>query len=125
MNKTMKAKSVIFWTTTALTAASMAAASALYLSRNRKMMQKFQSLDYPEYFRNMLGASKLLDAAALVTPGSKVVKEWAYAGFTFTFLSAFVSHLARKQIKEPGAPLASLVMLAVSYFTRPRRERPL
>jgi hypothetical protein len=52
-----------------------------------------------------------------------MLKEWAYAGFTFTFVGAAWSHAASNQ---PGAvliPLASLVVLTISCALRPASRR--
>lgn len=115
----MNLKPIVYWTTTALTAASMAASAELYLTRNRQMMRQFKKLGYPGYFPTILGVAKLLGIAALLAPRRGLLKEWAYAGFTFTFLGAAASHLAQDQEKEAAAPLVSLGMLATSYLTRP------
>ena len=119
----MKTRSAIYWTTTALTAASMAASAELYLTRNRKMLSQFKALGYPAYFPGMLGVFKLLGVAALLSPGRGLLKEWAYAGFSFVFLGASASHLVKRQTVEAAAPLASLAILAASYLTRPSDRR--
>ncbi len=116
----MKIKTAIYWATTAFTVGSMALSSALYLTRNPKMMAQFKKLGYPDYFPNILGAFKLLGVAALLSPGRALLKEWAYAGFSFTFLGASASHLAKRHEKEAVAPLVSLAVLAASYLTRQR-----
>ncbi len=115
----MKMKTAIYWITTALTVASMALSAELYLTRNAKMMAQFKKLGYPDYFPNILGAFKLLGVAALLSPGRVLLKEWAYAGFSFTFLGASASHLAKRHEKEAVAPMVSLAILAASYLTRP------
>jgi hypothetical protein len=52
-------------------------------------------LGFPDYFRIELGAGKLLGAIALILPFvPRKVKEFAYAGFTIIFVSAFIAHLA-------------------------------
>ena len=119
----MKVKPVIYWTTTALTAASMAASAELYFSRNRAMMKNFRALGYPDYFPTILGTFKVLGILALLTPGRRLLKEWAYAGFTFTFLGAAASHAAKGEDKEAVAPLGSLAVLAASYLTRPPERK--
>ena len=118
----MRMKAAVYWTTTALTVASMALSAELYLTRNAKMMAQFKKLGYPDYFPNILGAFKLLGVAALLSPGRALLKEWAYAGFSFTFLGASASHLAKRHEKEAVAPLVSLGILAASYLTRPRER---
>ena len=119
----MKTKSVVYWTTTAATAASMALAAELYLSRDPKMMVQFKKLDYPSYFPAILGVFKLLGAAALVAPGRGLLKEWTYAGFRFPILGATASNLAKREDRQAAASLVSLAILTSSYLTRPKHRR--
>jgi hypothetical protein len=116
----MRMKAAVYWITTALTATSMAFSAELYFTRTAKMMAQFKKLGYPEYFPSILGAFKVLGVAALLAPGRVLLKEWAYAGFSFTFLGAAASHVAKRHKKEALAPFASLAILATSYLTRPR-----
>jgi len=100
----------------------MAAVGVAYLSHNPKMMAAFDSLGYPKYFSNILGVAKLLGAIALLVPGFPTLKEWAYAGFTFTFVGAFISHLEMNQNQEAVPPVVALLLLAASYFTLESRR---
>ncbi len=115
----------VYKTTTYLSAAAAAGAAAAYLTRNETMMQSFEELGYPNYFPQLLGVWKALGAAALATPWAPpLLKEWAYAGFTFTYTGAVVSHLARGEKAKSLAPLLSLALLGASYAARPVRQRP-
>jgi uncharacterized membrane protein len=71
----------------------------------------------------MLGIAKLLGVIALLVPGWPRLKEWAYAGFTFAWISASVAHYLANQKAEAGMPVALLVLLAVSYVTRPSNRQ--
>ena len=75
-------------------------------------------LGYPLYFGNALVICKILGVLALVIPQiPKRVKEWAYAGFTFDFIFASISHFAIDGMNFSGFfPLIFLAILAVSYF---------
>lgn len=44
--------------------------------------------------RIILGIAKALGAITFVVPGLAKLKEWAYAGFTFTWISAFCGALS-------------------------------
>ena len=121
----MKIRPVVYWASTALIAAGMAFSAELYLTRHPKMMKQFKKLGYPAYFPTILGVFKLLGAAALLSPRQGLLKEWAYAGFTFTFLGAAASHVAEDKEQEAIAPVMSLLTLAASYLTRPADRRPL
>ena len=68
---------------------------------------------------------KVLGAGALLAPRMGLVKEWAYAGFGFTFLGAAASHLAVGKEKEAVSPLVTLLVLAASYVTRPPERKVL
>ena len=112
-------KKILYWISTLLISAFMLFVAFSYLTHQPKMMAAFTSLGYPGYFPNILGIFKILGVIALLVPGFLRLKEWAYAGFTFTFIGAFISHLAVGQNHEALMPLVALGLLAVSYFTSP------
>lgn len=82
-------------------------------------------LGFPPYFGTILGTWKLLGALALVVPRFPVLKEWAYAGFTFTMTGAIATNLA-----VGAGPVASVVAAAflligaASWWLRPTSRRP-
>lgn len=51
-------------------------------------------LGYPGYFTELLGVWYVLGGVALLTQRFPRLKEWAYAGATFVYTGAIVSHLA-------------------------------
>jgi len=117
----MKRDKVIYWITTGLVAAAMLTSATMYLMRNPELMQNFTTLGIPLYFVTMLGVTKILGAITLVIPGLEKVKEWAYAGFAFTFIGAVWTHIATG---TPWiAPLVFLALLAVSYLFRLRLSK--
>jgi uncharacterized membrane protein len=113
--------------TTSLSIGLLAALSVFngftYLSGNPQAVQDFIHLGYPQQLRIILGIAKLLGAIALVVPGSAELKEWAYAGFTFAWISAFVAHYLAKDGPIAFIPLILLLLLAVSYTTRQATRR--
>ncbi len=74
-------------------------------------------LGYPDYFRFLLAGFKVLGALTLILPMLKGrIKEWAYAGFTFNFISAAVSHTVVDGFGgQTFFPVVVLLILAVSY----------
>ena len=114
----MKRDKIIYLITTGLISAGMLMSAGMYLSRNPELMENFKSLGFPLYFAMLLGVAKLLGAIALVTPLWDKLKEWAYAGFAFTFIGAVWTHVATGT--PPFAPLVFLVLLGVSYVFRMR-----
>ena len=76
-------------------------------------------LGYPDYFRVFLNIMKVAGALVLIVPMAPArLKEWAYAGFTFSLLAATFSHY---MVDGPDAqtffPLVILGILMASYVT--------
>lgn len=86
-------------------------------SHTELAVEGIRHLGYPDYFRVMLTVFKVAGAVALILPLVKgSVKEWAYAGFTFTLVSAAVSHWAVDGFSgQTLFPLLVVAILLVSY----------
>lgn len=113
------AKKVTYWVTTGLLAAFSAFAAFSYLTGSPQAVEGFAHVGYPQQLRILLGIAKLLGAIVLVVPALPKLKEWAYAGFTFAWIAAFIAHYLAKDGPKAFMPLVLLVFLAVSYVTRP------
>jgi len=113
------ARRVAYWLSTGLVAAMSLFAGFAYLSGSPQAVQGFTHVGYPQQLRIILGIAKPLGAIALLLPGVGKLKEWAYAGFTFAWISAFFAHYLAGDGPTAFSPLVLLVLLAVSYFTRP------
>jgi len=94
-------------------------AAYAYLSGSSQAVQGFSHVGYPQQLRIILGIAKPLGAITLLVPGVAKLKEWAYAGFTFAWISAFVAHYLAKDGPAAFMPLVLLLLLIVSYVTRP------
>ena len=108
-----------YWVSTVLVAAFSAFAAFAYLSGSQQAVEGFAHVGYPQQLRIILGIAKLLGAITLVVPGVPRFKEWAYAGFTFAWISAFIAHYLAHDGPRAFTPLILLALLAVSYVTRP------
>jgi len=117
------ARKVAYWVSTGLVAAMSLFAGFAYLSGNPQAAQGFAHVGYPQQLRIILGIAKPLGAIALLVPGVAKLKEWAYAGFTFAWICAFFAHYLAGDGRTAFSPLVLLVLLAVSYFTRPARRQ--
>ncbi|HEV2114106.1 MAG TPA: DoxX family protein [Terriglobales bacterium] len=113
------ARKVVYWITTVLVVAQALIAGALYVSGAPVMVQNFTHVGYPQQLRVILGVGKLLAAIALLVPGFARLKEWAYAGLAFAWISAHIAHHLANDGAEQYMPLLLLVLLFTSYFTRP------
>lgn len=117
------ARKVVYWICTGLIAAMSLLAAFGYLSGSAQSVQGFAHLGYPQQLRIILGIAKALGAIALVVPGFPTLKEWAYAGFTFAWISAHIAHHIAKDGPVQYMPLVLLALLIVSYFARPESRR--
>jgi hypothetical protein len=113
------ARNVAYWVSTVLVLALSVFAGFVYLSGGPKAVQGFAHVGYPQQLRVLLGIAKILGGITLIVPGLGRLKEWAYAGFTFTWIAAFVAHYLANDGPVAYAPLVLLAFLAVSYLTRP------
>ena len=116
-------RTIAYWMSTGLLAAISALAGFTYLSGSPQAVQAFVHLGYPQQLRIILGIAKLLGAIVLVVPGFAKLKEWAYAGFAFAWISAFVAHYLAKDGPRAFLPMMLLVLLVSSYLTRPARRQ--
>jgi uncharacterized membrane protein YphA (DoxX/SURF4 family) len=110
---------ITYWVSTALLAALSVFAAFAYLSGSPQAVQGFAHVGYPQQLRIILGIAKLLGAITLVVPGLAKLKEWAYAGFTFAWISACIAHYLANDGPKAFTPLILLLLLAISYVTRP------
>ncbi|MBC8138118.1 MAG: DoxX family protein [Fibrella sp.] len=123
-NQVNTATKVVYWGSTGLFALMMASSAIGYLTSDF-FAKAFAHLGFPDYFRVELGIAKLLGVIVLLTPVPQRVKEWAYAGFAITMISAFIAHAAVDGIATGIPPLVALVILSSSYIWQSRmRDLP-
>ena len=109
--------------TTGLFTLMMVIAGVLYLIGPPPIVAAIRNLGYPDYLRQLLGFAKLLGAAALIAPGLRMLREWAYAGFTFDLVGAIASHtLSGEPIAQAAPALFALALLVVSCSLRRRQQ---
>lgn len=112
----MKRAKIIYWITTGIIAFMMTYSAYAYLT-DGALDQAFQHLGYPSYFRIELAIAKLIGVVLLLAPLARSVKEWTYAGFAITFVSAFIAHTASGDpVSARIAPIVLLAVLGVSYY---------
>ena len=113
----MKRDKSIYWISTALISLMMLFAAYAYFT-SPMAISGFAHLGFPDYFRIELGTAKLLGVIAILLPWIPgKIKEFAYAGFTITFISAFIAHISSGDpLKTAMNPVIALIILAVSYI---------
>ncbi|EOQ88932.1 DoxX-like family protein [Leptospira yanagawae serovar Saopaulo str. Sao Paulo = ATCC 700523] len=112
----MNVKTIFYWVTTVAISALMAFSAVSYFT-NSEVVDGFKHLGFPDYFRVELGIAKVLGAIVLLLPKiPSQIKEWAYAGFGITFISAAVAHSqSGDPISMVIAPFVVFGILVTSY----------
>ncbi len=117
----MRTINIGYWFTTGVISFMMVFSAYLYLV-DPAVAEGFKHLGFPPYFRVELAVAKLIGAILLLLPVPGRVKEWTYAGFAITFLSAAVAHVVSGDpVSVQVRPIIFLVLLVVSYILLQRR----
>jgi len=105
-----------FWVVTALFCLQMGFTAYAQLSLPQ-VADAFTHLGYPSYFRIELSWAKFLGIALLVLPAPARLKEWAYAGFAITLVSALIAHFSVGDGPQSwGWAAGTAVLWGLSYF---------
>lgn len=120
-----KGKLITYWIATGLLSFGMLGSGIAQVLHVPDMVDMVKPLGYPVYFLSIIGVWKILGVIAILLPGFKLLKEWAYAGFFFVMTGALVSHLAMGEhgIKEIMGPVMQTVFIVLSWYCRPDSRR--
>ena len=119
----MKLRRVTYWFTTIFVTLILGLSGGMSIAHAAPLMKALKHLGYPEYFANILGVGKAIGLVVFLAPGMPRFKEWAYAGFSITILSACYSHLSSGDRLLALEPLLTFAALVCSYFTRPQDRK--
>lgn len=92
---TLKTTNLPYWIFTVLFAGLMISSgipNAISTPESKQVLHDM--LGYPIYIIPYLGVAKLLGSIAILIPGLKKIKEWAYAGLFFDLTGAVYSGIA-------------------------------
>jgi DoxX-like family len=113
-----KAMTIAYWTVTALFCLQMSFTAYAQL-RLPQVAQEFTRLGFAAAsFRIELSWAKLAGVAALLVPMVPAwLKEWAYAGFAITLVSALIAHFEMGEGPEAwGWAAVTGLLWGLSYF---------
>jgi len=116
---TQKTTNIIYWVCTIIFSALMIFSAAGGLQPTQQAIQLMHdSLGYPVYFIQFISVAKLLGAIAILIPGLKRIKEWAYAGLFFDLTGAIYSGVAASGKFDPMmlTMLAWILPGILSYY---------
>jgi len=116
-------RTIFYWVSTAIVSLMLLLAAS-YLTGSEQVVSGFAKAGYPQHLRIVLGFAKPAAALVLLLPGLARLKEWAYAGATFAWIMATISSYAVGEGPQTWLlPPILVVLLAVSYLTRPDSRR--
>ena len=111
----MKKRNILYWILTGIMAAFMLMGSIQDVLRVPAALAWFVHLGYPSYLLPFIGVAKILGVTAVLAPGTRRLKEWAYAGLVFDLLGATYSHIAVGDSSAWIIPLIGLLLVTGSY----------
>lgn len=106
-----------FWISTAFFALEMSFTAYAQL-RLPQVALAFVHFGFPAYFRIELSWAKFLGVAVLLIPMVPArLKEWAYAGFAITLVSALIAHfMVGDEVRAWGWAAGTGVLWGASYY---------
>lgn len=111
-----------YWATTGVFSVMMVTSAVMYLTAPM-MDETFKHLGLPAYFRIELAIFKIAGVAALLLPTAPQLKEWAYAGFFITLVSATTAHLSSGDgLDRVMSPVIVGLLLLGSYLAFHQRQ---
>ncbi|MTI29720.1 DoxX family protein [Xanthovirga aplysinae] len=109
-----KRDTIIYRVVTVLFSLLMLMSAGMYFAQYEMVSKVFLDLGYPTHIIYPLAIAKLLGLVAIWTNKSRMLKEWAYAGFVFDLLLGVGAHL---NISDGGhyPAMIGLFLVGVSY----------
>ncbi len=111
-----KTNSIIYWVTTGLMCLIFLYSAGLYFFKYEMVKSAFTALGFPTWVIYPLAVAKILGVIAVISNQSKLLKEWAYAGFFFDALFAFFAHIMVDDGQESTAMVVILLLVASRFF---------
>jgi len=110
-----KTRNIIYWISTILMCAIFLFSASMYFMRTEMVKGFFEMLHYPSYLVYPLAVAKILGIIAVLSNKSKMLKEWAYAGFFFDAVLAAAAHI---NIADGGEmmSIAAIILIIISRF---------
>ncbi|HTK21019.1 MAG TPA: DoxX family protein [Mucilaginibacter sp.] len=94
------------------------------LSKAQAGVDAMNAMGYPIYLMGFLAVLKLLGVVALLQNKYKTIKEWAFAGFSFTLIGAAVSHICVHDTPLfIVMPIIFLIILFAIYYCWRKMEQ--
>jgi len=110
----MDLNKIIYWISTLVMCGVFAFSASMYFTKTEMVRGFFTSLGYPTYIVIPLAIAKVLGILAVLTKQSKMLMEWAYAGFLIDAVLAFAAH----QAADDGGSMFSIIAIVSIIISR-------
>ncbi len=110
----MQLNKIIYWLSTAIFCGIFLFSATMYFTKYEMVKGFFESLGHPVYIIYPLAVAKVLGVVAILSKKSRLLKEWAYAGFFFDTVLAAAAHLHAND----GGQLLALTAMAMLIVSR-------
>ncbi|MEK6942486.1 MAG: DoxX family protein [Nanoarchaeota archaeon] len=108
---------ILYWFVTVLFALFMLYSGISEIMQIPQGVEIMKHLGYPMYVNTIIGVAKILGAIAIIQWKFKIIKEWAYAGFTIDIIGASASfYFVGDGMFATLMPLIFLAVMFASYF---------
>ena len=111
-----KSLRIAYWTATVVFALLLVMDGLGGITRAEAGVEALTHLGYPLYLLPAFGVAKVLAAIAILQTKFRTPKEWAFAGWAFTCVGAFVSRAVVGDTVELIYPVVFLALMAVPYW---------
>ena len=124
INNLSKKNIIIYWIATLWLALGMVSTGIVQIIKMEEEVANFTKLGYPTYLMTIIGIAKMLGVIAILSPKFPILKEWAYAGFTYTMMGAIISHIVvQDEVSSLFGPALLLVLTFISRYFRPESRK--
>jgi hypothetical protein len=121
----MKTTKILYWVFTILMIVLMLFSAIGTFMNNPQGVEFAKHLGYPFYIFKFLAVAKILGVIAILVPGNKRLKEWAYAGFSFDLIGAAYSGLSVGDPLVQWIPVyVGLIFIFGSYIFYHKMAKP-
>lgn len=114
--KQMDINKIIYWIATLVMCLVFAFSAGMYITKYDMIVQHFPGLGFPGWLVGPLAVLKILGIITVLSNQSKILKEWAYAGFFFDAVLAFGAHHYAGDGQGAMSTVAIVAILISRYF---------
>lgn len=110
----MNINKIIYWIATSIMCFIFLFSAFNYFTQYEMIAGFFDQFGFPRWVIYPLAIAKVLAVIAILSKQSKLLKEWAYAGFFFDAVLAYFAH----HFANDGAGMFAIIALVATLVSR-------